>query len=153
MNPIKFKRRIFSKESFAIGPCQATQVARLLQTLADGERVAANIAKQQANLCQQLPRELTWMHQYRNFFLLQCKQESFHHRVFQLGILCLRPKGIKNQKSYFNDLEYLLLDKLHNKQLLHSISRITNRFRKSWTSVYFYFRRAYGTTENGIKEF
>ena len=70
-----------------VAPDQALQIARLLSFLMQGERLAHDCARTQANLATDPGM--------RHFFLAQARQEGLHAKVFQQGILWLTPKGAR----------------------------------------------------------
>ena len=64
-------------------------VARLLGFIVEGERLAHDGARSQAVLSAD-----TGMHR---FLINQARQEAMHTRVLQAAVLCLRPRGFRQQ--------------------------------------------------------
>ena len=69
--------------------------------MAEGERVASNIARQQSKFCQDSdPR-------FARFFKHQARQERFHNGVFMFAVRWISPKGVrvKGEEVLFDRFE------------------------------------------------
>lgn len=97
-----------------IGADEKKQVARLLNFLLSGEKVAQRCSKKQSQLT-------TNVHMKR-FFVRQARQETFHAATFKSAILLLAPKGVQTPSmTAMRQYETLLNDAISNQNLSSSI--------------------------------
>lgn len=92
-------------------------VAHLFAVLAEGERVAANVAAAQSRYCGDMDSRLAV------FFRRQARQEKFHNRAFYWGARCLQVRGtlLRREIALFDTLEHALLQALTEGRLCESV--------------------------------
>ena len=115
---IKLSQRLFQNKNastFGIGQSQSVQVARLIQSLVEGERIAAQYAIRQAELLKSTDNEFS-KRLYR-----QATQEKFHAKVFQAGLLWLYPKGLGGAPDYFCEFKKIIESDLKQHNIAGSI--------------------------------
>lgn len=97
-----------------IGSNENKQIARFLNFLLSGEKVAHRCSARQARLCDDGAM--------KRFFISQSRQERFHAITFQSAILWLAPKGVSRPaQKQMQQYESLLINATDNNDLFNSI--------------------------------
>ncbi len=97
-----------------IGSDEKKAVARFLNFLLSGEKIAHRCSARQAGLCEDGAM--------RRFLLSQSRQEKFHAITFQSAILWLSPKGVDSlAQKQMQQYESMLMEATDNNNLFSSV--------------------------------